>query len=379
MDLLQTFDLFRLLLILLIVIILFYVLNRLFIKRQTIIALYSQNDSTTQEGFDTALDQQKHNDVVKLNRLGGINIKNINADRFGMSLSQYCIKSSYSSAFSGNYVSTEMVKYVLSRGCRLLDFGVYYSPSDGIPIVAHSTDSNANSIDSNNTISLNDVFSTIVANAFAQSQTGYGSPNPNDPLFIHLRVYTDEQYAIYDKIADLIQSNFSNMRYVDSQGYAIPINNHTIVDDSFNRKVFILMNKTLVPRYASKSQKLAQCVNGETGGNTFRLQTYAAMENQMKNTPTVLDDGKKTNIVIENIVIPDTNEQHVQPSLIDMIVDHGVQMTMYKYYNNVDNLAQHEDLFNQYLGGIIPMSYAILYLKQVREDISGKTLNFGAI
>jgi hypothetical protein len=78
-------------------------------------------------------------------------------------------------------------------------------------------------------------------------------------------------------------------------------------------------------------------------------------------------------------VIPDTNEQHVQPSLIDMIVDHGVQMTMYKYYNNVDNLAQHEDLFNQYLGGIIPMSYAILYLKQVREDISGKTLNFGAL
>jgi hypothetical protein len=45
-----------------------------------------------------------------------------------MELMQYCIKGSVNSAYSGQYISDEMVKYVLSRGCRFLDFEVYYLP-----------------------------------------------------------------------------------------------------------------------------------------------------------------------------------------------------------------------------------------------------------
>jgi len=45
-----------------------------------------------------------------------------------MELNQYIIKGSSNSAYSGNYISDEMVKYVLSRGCRFLDFEVYYLP-----------------------------------------------------------------------------------------------------------------------------------------------------------------------------------------------------------------------------------------------------------
>ena len=32
-------------------------------------------------------------------------------------LREYCIKSSYNTALSGNYTSTDMIKYVLGRGC----------------------------------------------------------------------------------------------------------------------------------------------------------------------------------------------------------------------------------------------------------------------
>ena len=49
----------------------------------------------------------------------------------------FCIKSSCNSAYTGKYMNLNMIKYVLSRGCRFLDFEVYIK--DNIPIVAYST------------------------------------------------------------------------------------------------------------------------------------------------------------------------------------------------------------------------------------------------
>ena len=39
-------------------------------------------------------------------------------------LKEYCIKASYNSAVSGNYVNKNMLKHVLSRGCRFLDLEI---------------------------------------------------------------------------------------------------------------------------------------------------------------------------------------------------------------------------------------------------------------
>ena len=41
-------------------------------------------------------------------------------------IKDYCIKSSYNSATTGKTVNKKMIQYVLSRGCRFLDFEVFY-------------------------------------------------------------------------------------------------------------------------------------------------------------------------------------------------------------------------------------------------------------
>jgi hypothetical protein len=72
-----------------------------------------------------------------------VSITNIIPSRSKLPLREYCIKASYSSAFSGTYVSADMIKYVLRRGCRYLDIPIFYSTTDNIPYVAHITDSKA--------------------------------------------------------------------------------------------------------------------------------------------------------------------------------------------------------------------------------------------
>ena len=76
------------------------------------------------------------------------------------SLRNFIIKSSFNSAYSGSYMNLEMIKYVLKRGCRFLNFQVFIK--DNTAIVAYSKEDFEGSFSSNPpALSLGGVFSTI--------------------------------------------------------------------------------------------------------------------------------------------------------------------------------------------------------------------------
>ena len=154
------------------------------------------------------------------------------------SLRNYCIKSSFNSAYTGSYVNRNMVKYVLSRGCRFLDFEVYVK--DGIPIVAYSTaqydPSFTHFTSKSPAISLDGVCSTIMANAFTDA-----SPNPEDPLFVQLRIKTYLQSA-YSAIAEVVMSTLTAKLYQGKVTLDTPL-------PALMGKIVLIVDKSSSPGY----------------------------------------------------------------------------------------------------------------------------------
>jgi hypothetical protein len=309
----------------------------------------------------------------------GISIENMNDKRLDLPLREYCIKASYNSAYSGSTISDKMVKYVLSRGCRLLDLQVHYSENDNLVYVANITDPKIKEMESVNRVPLNTIFNVIAANAFIGSQGSDGCPNPKDPLFIHLRIIPDKSAKVYNVVAECITKNFpDNSRFLDNNGNAKKIDKYTQINSKIMKKTLFLIDKTYNPEYAYFSQNLAGLLNGETGGSTFQMQDYGRIKNKVKTPPIIKDDFKTTNVMEEQIVIPDVLEKYSQPKIIDMVVNYGVQITMYSFYKTGDTLSQYEDLFNNYKSGIIPMAYAINYLGKMETELANKKLQLGS-
>ena len=126
-------------------------------------------------------------------------------NKVDLPLREYCIKSSYNSALSGNYVSTDMIKYVLGRGCRFLDFEIFYINNN--PCVAYSADPTFVTITSKNFITLNEALKTVIINGFSGP-----SPNANDPLFIHFRIKCQNP-EIFNKIGMCVNNYLSSRLY----------------------------------------------------------------------------------------------------------------------------------------------------------------------
>ena len=93
-----------------------------------------------------------------------------------------------------------MVKYVIERGCRFLDFEVFLI--DNKPKVTYSVDKTYQTYETENSILLDNILSAVVNSAFARP-----SPNYQDPLFIQLRVKTKDN-SIYKMIAKSVDFTF---------------------------------------------------------------------------------------------------------------------------------------------------------------------------
>lgn len=361
-------ELFRLVLIIVIIVVLCIILYHLLKQRQDIL----NNKLPTIEGLENpAITSLIKND-------NPTSITNMNPKYQNMPLREYCIKASYNSAYTGKNIDSKMVKYVLGKGCRFLDLQIHYSEKENVAYVANIIDIESKQMDSNNRVPLDTIFNVIAANAFSNIQSDMGCPNPKDPLFIHLRIIPDKNEKIYDLVAKCITKNFADSaRVLNTNGNALPIDKYTQVNNKILGKTMFLIDKTYNPEYATKNQTFAQLLNGETGGSTFPVFDYSQMKNKEKTPPTIKDDYKTTNIMDEKIVMPDLLERYDSPSIINMVVNHGVQITLYAFYNQSQQLIQYNDLFDKNKSSFIPMAYAIKYAREIEKDLANANLIFG--
>ena len=132
------------------------------------------------EGYEDPTVIQLHD-----NNLISPSITNVSNTTKNLPLKELCIKSSYNSAYNGYDISgNNMIEYVLSRGCRFLDFELYYDNSSvklnytADPTFTTFTNATPNEVE----------FGSVMSYITDNYKSGDFIPNKLDPLFIHLRI-----------------------------------------------------------------------------------------------------------------------------------------------------------------------------------------------
>ena len=340
----------QLFIILLIIFLFFYISYRLIQK---------QNTKYIYEGFQEGLDTST--------------ITNITDKMMDMKLNQVCIKASYNTAFDGNKISTDQVKYVMSKGCRFLDFELYLK--DGAVNVNYSTDPTYNTFNQSGVL-FNDIKDTINDSLVKNSKDGkktYVTPNPNDPLFIQLRIKSKDA-SIFTIIGTILDG--LNNRYKDSDNYAVQINGDTKLSE-LKGKVIIVMDKSIKPNYPESFDKY---VNIITGGNTWSSQQYSLFKNQKTTPPKINDDFKTTNVTQLKLLMPDVDENSPNPqNPFSLIENYGVQLIAFKFYKTDMALDLYETIFAEYQSAFVPLAYALQFIKNKKQQPDEKmTLKYGA-
>ena len=343
------FSLTNYVVLLLITALVVYILYRLISKRSAKSATASTTTSDSLPYSDTPTSAQtaQLNSVRNANGSGISNVVlNPSTDN---SLRNFCIKSSFNSAATGSYVSQGMVKYVLSRGCRFLDFEVYIK--DGQAIVAYSSSiydpSYTHFTSLNPSLSLAGVFQTIMSNAFNQT-----APNPGDPLFIQLRIKTYVSSA-YSEIAQIISANLSDRLY---KGVVTP---DTDLGDLMG-KIVMVLDKSSSPGYDNYSvcvpsnlscTSLKPLVNMVSGSDTVRIYKENDLMMQSTNPPDPY-------VYLMRIVLPQsvflmgiTNSDSQY-----LMQNYGAQVILQAFYVKDGKLAVYEDMFKSYNSSFVPIT-----------------------
>jgi hypothetical protein len=305
------------------------------------------------------------NSVNKNKNIGGI--ANYPVEKTNLPLREYCIKSSYNTAQTGNYVNIDMISFVLSRGVRFLDFEIL--SIDNIPYVAYTTDSEYKNIDSSNKIKFIDVIKIIANDAFMSP-----SPNPGDPLFINLRIKTKNK-EFFQKIAMIIDSNLKPRLYNGK------VSGDTKISELMGKIIFVI-DKTTSPEYMKYPEcssdinvpcyNLDNYMNMESGGDNLRIYSYGRITSQSITPPLIHDDGITTDTVNYKMVIPDAGTGMKifgilrNPNFDTLVGDYGVQIACYRFYENDTNLMNYEQAFSKHKSAFVPISKMLKYLEQQR-------------
>ena len=302
-----------------------------------------------------------------------------NTVRTDLLLKQYCIKASYNTAITGRYVNLDMIKYVLSRGCRFLDFEVY--SFDNIPYVSYSMDNTFSSIKTLNKIPLQEVLNTVVMYGFMAP-----SPNPSDPLFVHLRVKTNNN-NLYEKIALIVDATLKPKLYSGK------VTSRTYLSDIMH-KIILIIDKKLAPKYQSFPECGSSCfgpknelamntncptcfslknyVNVESGTTFLRIYNYSYIMDQSFTSPEIMDDGLTTDVNSIKIVIPDIGTNFMgfirNPSYHFLPLNYGVQIVAYPFYQNDIYLDQYEQAFADGKSAFTPLSTMLHFVNKITNS-----------
>jgi len=246
--------------------------------------------------------KQKQNEIasthVTMNRqVSPLNtLANQIVDPMTLPLRNFYIKTALNCCCLGewknNYVDIVPLKSAIADGYRCLDFEIYSEGNK--PVVAASTKPSFYYKETYNSIPFSDAMAAIAQNAVTTA------PNGTDPLFINLRIKSNNAKIVPD-IVDTINANFGNMLLGPDYNYLYAGNNLGQVPMSAFQNKVIIMADISNPMCADKDLPLFQILN--VGSNSPFLHQLQ-YEMGVKNTPDMdaLIDHNKKNM---SIVFPD--------------------------------------------------------------------------
>ena len=316
------------------------------------------------------------------------NIKNTTGT---LPLSQYHIFSSWNTACSGKFVSTQQIQNVLSTGCRFVDFQL--TDMSGTPIIHSPRFTNENS---SNSITLQQAIKTCMDNAFQNhivvdydcskkgkhrtnktSSHTYVLNNYDDPLFIQLRfekpgksqhaAHYKEQFL--NKVAEVVGHGIRFRQYRNHQ--SDNLSTDTPLKD-LSEKIIVLVDISNLKSDAFDNSHLPDVTNlvvgHHTGVTVYPFQKLLNSNIPPQNIPitTSSDDNFDAHYPITQytMAIPDS-QLHTQPSLnqvIELAAYHKAQFIPCMFYQKNHLTKDYIDLFQQNKSAFLPIATLYTHL-----------------
>ena len=316
------------------------------------------------DGVEEGFTNSPSSELSSLNNKGiPVNVSSTNKDNSNELLKDYVVKGSYNSAVTGDYVNVDMIKYVIERGCRFVDFEVFLI--DNKPKVTYSVDKTYQTYETENSILLDNALTSVVSSAFSRP-----SPNYEDPIFIQLRVKSKDN-SIYKMIAKSVDYSLKNKLYNKK------VDSNTKLSDIMG-KVVLVFDKSLNTNYAEQSQctkddkycnDLNRYINIESGTTSMYSNTFA--EVLAENTyPLAIKDGCDlcTNVDKYRIALPSKRMKNEKnPELKDLVLGHVIQVNLFRFYLKGEELNEYEEFFNNFQSSFVPLASVIQYYKTNEE------------
>lgn len=239
-------------------------------------------------------------------------------------INQFYIKTAYNCCnlgdYANDYVGTCILSSIISQGVRCLDFEIF--SIDNVPVVASSTTNSYNQKETYNSLLFSDILSIIEDKAFS----GETSPNPGDPLFIHLRIKSNNVKMFW--ALNTMLGNIENV-YVGEVTPKTPLS-------AIMGKVVIIVNSA---NKAYLTSGLAH--NMVSGSGSFYMYRYDAIQNL---SPAESKEMSKNNGM--SLVIPKSGGN---PDNIDLnkIINLQCNMVAMKYQQKDPQLAYYNTLFEK--------------------------------
>ena len=296
---------------------------------------------------------------------GEKNVNITNSRKTGFAFRNYYIKTAYNCCSGGDYrndyVSLCVLNDLLKQGVRGLDCEIY-SVNDE-PVIATSTVDDYCVKETFNYVKFSDFMNAIINNGFTDN-----SPNPNDPIVLHLRIKSENK-NIYKQMAQIFQANnnyflgpaYSN-EMMDKNGNIHNFGKTKL--SALKSKIVVIVDKTNPTCLCSTDECVSDCnafyeyVN-MTSNSTF-MQVLRYNDIQYTQTPDDLIDYNKTRMTIG---IPDKGPNPANPSSVIMR-EMGCQMLAMRY-QMVDTNVEENDLFFNENGNAFVLKPANLRLTDV--------------
>lgn len=330
------------LLILVIIIVAFIILYRLNRENQEIKKYINQktqqlNNKKVVEGFEDGSQP--------------ISLQSVAQKYMALPLREFIIKSSYNSAISGSTASSDNIRHVLSRGCRVLDFELYSrtNPDSNktTVYVSQSDDPEYRNIKTDLTLTFADAMNAVAQTAFSGN-----TPCNADPLFIHLRIKNNSADS-YDNITEAILSALDN-KMINGE-----IMSSTLLSNVAGKAVIIL-DYTSSPKYKKISEtqqgkSLESIVNMYSGTLSLPLYDYQEFETLPPTPITIQKDENRTDV--RSYIM-------CYPTKLGGIASLDVktkpcQMMMTNFSESSGGLDMYEKMFNSGGYAVLPISSII--------------------
>jgi hypothetical protein len=250
------------------------------------------------------------------------NTLGISSDLMNKKIHKFYIKTAYNCCslgdYANDYVGTCILTAILKQGVRCLDFELF--SIDDKPVVATSISNSYHKKETYNSIPFFQVLALISSQAF----TGDVSPNPKDPLFIHLRIKSKniKMFSALNRMLNKLPNLF--------RGDVSP---YTVISTIMGKIVIIVSQD-------NKAYLTSGAYNMVSGTPPFYLYKYDSVQNLSNAEIKEMRKPKTMSIILPSAGASPPNMD------LNKIIKLQCNMVAMRYQLNDPQLTNYNSIFN---------------------------------